>query len=68
MGNGSGRGEEGLEASLPVELGKVVEAADVPLADVDLGNGAPAGALHHFLAPLRLEGDADLLDLGDPST
>src|ERR1700754_3061831 len=32
------------------------------ISDVDLRNGAAAGALHHLLAALGLEVDADLLD------
>src|SRR5687768_12434440 len=60
---GSGR-EQRVEAAGAIERGEVVVAADVPLTDVDLRDGAPAGALHHFLAARGLEVDADLLDLG----
>src|SRR5687768_13561041 len=59
----SGCGEQRIEPARAVECGEVVVAADVALAHVDLRHGAAAGALHHFLAALGLEVDADLLDL-----
>src|SRR6185369_12987127 len=43
-----------------VERDQVLVAADVDVADVDLGNGAPAGLLHHRHAHARIEVDPDL--------
>jgi hypothetical protein len=53
-----------FEAASPVEGGQVVVPADMAVADIDLGNRAPARALHHLLAPRGLEVDADFLDRG----
>src|SRR3954469_4545995 len=54
MGRAVLRGEQGPEAAGARWGGEVVIAPDVTLPDVDLGPRAPAGAVHHFLAPLRL--------------
>src|SRR3990172_549319 len=59
------RSEQGVELPGAIQCVQIVEATDVRIADVDLGNGAPAGPLHHFVAPRRIEIDADLLDGGD---
>src|SRR4051812_25357311 len=61
----SGGREQRVEPTRAVERGEVVVAAHVAVAHVDLGHGAPSGALHHFVAAAGLEVDADLLDLGD---
>src|SRR6266540_1797038 len=57
--------EQGIELAGVLERRKLVESADVPLANVDLRHGAAAGPVHHLLAPARIEIDVDLLDLGE---
>src|SRR4051812_22043250 len=57
--------EQRVELARMVELGEVVVAADVGLADVDLRHRAPAGLAHHLVALPRVDVDPDLLDVGD---
>ena len=52
--------EQRIELSARVERGQIVEAADVPIADEDLGDRPAPRALDHLLAPLRLGLDVDL--------
>src|SRR5688572_19255760 len=60
----SSRGEQLVELPGAVEGGQLVEAAHVPVPDVDLGHRAASRFLHHFRAALGLQVDADLVDGG----
>src|SRR3990167_2197516 len=60
------RREQGIQLARPVERSQIVVSADVRPADEDLRYRAPAGFLHHLLALLRVQIDADFLDVGDP--
>src|SRR3954470_20148457 len=55
--------EQRVELARVLELGEVVVAADVGVADVDLRHRAPAGLAHHLVALPRVDVDPDLLDL-----
>jgi hypothetical protein len=69
VGSGSGLpgliAQEGIKPAGGIELGKVVESADMPIINVDLRNSAPSGAFHHFGPSSGLEIDANLVDVRD---
>jgi hypothetical protein len=56
-------GEQWQEFARVVKGNEVIAAADVRLADEDLGHRAPAGFFHHFGAPRGVEVDPHFLDI-----
>src|SRR6185369_3860548 len=58
-------GEKRLEAAAAVERDQLVAAADVDVADEDLGHRPAVRHANHVLALVGLEVDADLIDLLD---
>jgi hypothetical protein len=57
--------QQRLKPARAIKRGEVIEAADMALTDVYLWHGTTPGALNHLGTPLRLEINADLVDLGD---
>ena len=57
--------EQRLELAGGIEGSKIVEAADMGGADVDLRHGAAPRPLHHLVAPHRVEVNANFLDRAD---
>src|SRR5690606_4428780 len=60
-------GQELLQSAAAVGGNEVIETAHVHLAEEDLRHAGAPCALHHFLAPRRIQVDADFLELDAPA-